>query len=194
MDLSRRCRGSAERKTARVSRRWQAAMLRLPASVQGAHGSDGLPIAVQPPSPAGIGAFRPHSATPARVGCKKIQGKPRKKTWISLDSFGGIGAFQRVTAKTREKIRRGLNSRIRLRATGSAPSESVDRQLVSTERYIPCFWICQRIGLRPSARRSDQDEPRGSRRQMSFRPGGDAVRGSSSVVVRLATTLPPSLF
>ena len=133
-----------------------------------------------------------HIAQPPReLAARRSKENQGKKAWISLDSFGRMWTFQSVTAETREKIRRGLNSRIRLRATGSAPSESVDRQLVSTERYIPCFWICQRIGLRPSARRSDQDEPRGSRRQMSFRPGGDAVRGSSSVVVRLATTLPP---
>ena len=30
--------------------------------------------------------------------CKKNQGNPRKKAWISLDSFGRIGAFQWVTA------------------------------------------------------------------------------------------------
>src|ERR1700677_1946975 len=35
------------------------------------------------PSPTGIGAFRPHSTTPARVDCKENQGKPRKKAWIS---------------------------------------------------------------------------------------------------------------
>jgi hypothetical protein len=35
---------------------------------------------------------------------KGIQGKPRKKAWISLDSFGRIGTFQRVTANPNKKI------------------------------------------------------------------------------------------
>src|ERR1700684_3411751 len=91
--------GSAESKSARVSRRGQAEMPRLPAAVQGVHGGGGLPIAVQPPSPTGIGAFRPHSTTPARGDCKENQGKPRKKAWISLHSLGLMGTFQWVMAK-----------------------------------------------------------------------------------------------
>src|ERR1700678_3422080 len=49
--LSRRLpEGSVGGKLARVSRRWQAEMLRLPAAVRGVHGGGGgLPIAVQPP-------------------------------------------------------------------------------------------------------------------------------------------------
>jgi hypothetical protein len=35
---------------------------------------------------------------------KGIQGNPRKKAWISLDSFGRIGAFQRVTTNPNKKI------------------------------------------------------------------------------------------
>jgi hypothetical protein len=35
---------------------------------------------------------------------KENQGKPRKKAWISLDSFGRIGTFQRVTANPNKKI------------------------------------------------------------------------------------------
>jgi hypothetical protein len=35
---------------------------------------------------------------------KEIQGKPRKKAWISLDSLGRIGAFQVVTANPNEKV------------------------------------------------------------------------------------------
>src|ERR1700689_3763198 len=48
--LSRRLpESSVGGKLARVSRRWQAEMLRLPAAVRGVHGGGGLPIAVQPP-------------------------------------------------------------------------------------------------------------------------------------------------
>jgi hypothetical protein len=39
---------------------------------------------------------------------KENQGKPRKKAWISLDSFGRIGTFQRVTANPNKKILCGL--------------------------------------------------------------------------------------
>jgi hypothetical protein len=35
---------------------------------------------------------------------KEIQRNPRKKAWISLDFFGGIGAFQWVTANPNKKI------------------------------------------------------------------------------------------
>jgi hypothetical protein len=34
---------------------------------------------------------------------KEKQANPNKKAWISLDSFGGIGAFQRVTANPNKK-------------------------------------------------------------------------------------------
>jgi hypothetical protein len=34
---------------------------------------------------------------------KQIQIKPRKKAWISLDSFGRIGAFQWVTGEKNRK-------------------------------------------------------------------------------------------
>jgi hypothetical protein len=34
---------------------------------------------------------------------KTIQGNPNKKAWISLDSFGRIGAFQWVTAIPNKK-------------------------------------------------------------------------------------------
>src|SRR5580692_4194687 len=42
--------GSAKRKTARVSRRWQAATLRLSASVQGAYGGERSPDRRPPPA------------------------------------------------------------------------------------------------------------------------------------------------
>jgi hypothetical protein len=35
---------------------------------------------------------------------KKIQGKPNKKAWIFLDSFGGIGTFQMVTWNPNKKV------------------------------------------------------------------------------------------
>jgi hypothetical protein len=35
---------------------------------------------------------------------KEIQGNPSKKACISLDSFGGIGTFQWVTANPNKKI------------------------------------------------------------------------------------------
>jgi hypothetical protein len=35
---------------------------------------------------------------------KGIQGKPRKKAWISLESLGRIGTFQWVTANPNKKI------------------------------------------------------------------------------------------
>jgi hypothetical protein len=35
---------------------------------------------------------------------KENQIKPRKKTWISLDSFGRFGAFQRVTRNPNKKF------------------------------------------------------------------------------------------
>jgi hypothetical protein len=48
--LSRRLpEGSVGGKLARVSRRWQVEMPRLPAAVRGVHRGGGLPIAVQPP-------------------------------------------------------------------------------------------------------------------------------------------------
>jgi hypothetical protein len=34
---------------------------------------------------------------------KEIQGNPREKAWISLDSFGRFGAFQWVTANPNKK-------------------------------------------------------------------------------------------
>jgi len=56
MDLTRRLpEGFAERKTARVSRRWQAATLRLSASVQRAQGAPGSRS--PPPCPTGTGAL-----------------------------------------------------------------------------------------------------------------------------------------
>jgi hypothetical protein len=47
--------------------------------------------------------MQPAGEFPARK-CKEIEGNPRKKACISLDSFGGIDTFQRVTAKTIKKI------------------------------------------------------------------------------------------
>jgi hypothetical protein len=43
------------------------------------------------------------TTTEARSPSKKIQGKPRKKACISLDSFGRNGAFQWVTANPNKK-------------------------------------------------------------------------------------------
>jgi hypothetical protein len=45
---------------------------------------------------------------------KESQTNPSKKAWISLDSFGQYGAFQRVTTNPNKKIFPGLNSRLRL--------------------------------------------------------------------------------
>jgi hypothetical protein len=44
----------------------------------------------------------PNDAGPPNKS-KLFQGKPRKKTWISLDSFGRIGTYQWVTANPNEK-------------------------------------------------------------------------------------------
>jgi hypothetical protein len=47
------------------------------------------------------------SAPAAKVNAKEskeIQGNPSKKACISLDSFGGIGTFQWVTANPNKKI------------------------------------------------------------------------------------------
>jgi hypothetical protein len=47
---------------------------------------------------------------------KEIQGNPRKKAWISLDSFGRIVVFQRVTVNPNKKtlflsgLKRGLST------------------------------------------------------------------------------------
>jgi hypothetical protein len=51
------------------------------------------------------GGFRPIRPLPAKPNKRKqIQIKPRKKAWISLDSFGRIGTFQWVTANPNKKI------------------------------------------------------------------------------------------
>jgi hypothetical protein len=51
------------------------------------------------------GSFRPIDPAPAKPNKRKqIQIKPRKKAWISLDSFGRIGPFQWVTANPNKKI------------------------------------------------------------------------------------------
>jgi hypothetical protein len=57
-------------------------------------------------------------ATEARATCKSILIKPRKKAWICLDFFGGIGTFQRVTA---EKIKKFLPFRTRVSSCTHAP-------------------------------------------------------------------------
>ena len=63
---------------------------------------------------------RPHEARlqPAREyranKSKENQINPRKKAWISLDSFGRFGTFQCVTGNPNKKISRALNSRVRL--------------------------------------------------------------------------------
>ena len=54
--------------------------------------------------------MRRWDATRTRAPSKKIQGKPRKSPCISLDSFGRIGAFQRVTGKKIKKIPLPFNS------------------------------------------------------------------------------------
>jgi hypothetical protein len=41
---------------------------------------------------------------------KQIQIKPRKKAWISLDSFGGIWTFQRVTANPNKNFPFSISS------------------------------------------------------------------------------------
>jgi hypothetical protein len=46
--------------------------------------------------------------------CKTMQVKPRKFAWISLDSFGGIWPFQRVTREKNKKSSGRLYSRVRL--------------------------------------------------------------------------------
>jgi hypothetical protein len=49
--------------------------------------------------------FRPIDPAPAKPNKRKqIQIKPRKKAWISLDSFGRIGTFQWVTVNPNKKI------------------------------------------------------------------------------------------
>jgi hypothetical protein len=45
---------------------------------------------------------------------KECQINPSKKAWISLDSFGQYGAFQRVATNPNKKIFPRLNSRLRL--------------------------------------------------------------------------------
>src|ERR1700733_2090592 len=63
---------------------------------------------------------RPHEARlqPAREyranKSKENQINPRKKAWISLDSFGRFGTFQCFTGNRNKKISRALNSRLRL--------------------------------------------------------------------------------
>ena len=63
---------------------------------------------------------RPHEARlqPAREyrpnKSKENQTKPRKKAWISLDSFGRFGTFQCFTGNPNKKISAALNSRVRL--------------------------------------------------------------------------------
>jgi hypothetical protein len=128
----------------------------------------------------------------------RARGRSPPKAWISLDSLGRIRTFQWVTRKTREKILCPLNSLVRLRANAAPdkypPSDPsiANRQSSSSEMHNLVFCICQRIGLWHGGRRSDQNEPQGLARPISSRPESDEVRGSSSVVVRLATSSPLS--
>jgi hypothetical protein len=57
---------------------------------------------------------------------KENQIKPRKKAWISLDSFGRFGAFQRVTRNPNKKILPRLSSRAELYR--ALVSSTLDRQ------------------------------------------------------------------
>jgi hypothetical protein len=59
-------------------------MLRLPASVQGAHGSDGLPIAVQPPPLLESAPFGHITQPPRELAAED----PRKTKEKSLDFLG----------------------------------------------------------------------------------------------------------
>jgi hypothetical protein len=77
-------------------------MLRLPASVQGAHGSDGLPIAVQPPPLLELARFG-HIAQPPRElaarRSKENQGKKLGFPWIPLVESGLFNRLQRKQEK-----------------------------------------------------------------------------------------------
>jgi hypothetical protein len=170
------------------------------APVQGAHGGGGLRIAAQPPCPTGIGAFRPHSATRARVGCKSIQIKPRKKAWISLDSFGRIGAFQWLQ---RKQIKKSSARSARLRGCAQTPVPDAfppslapsDPSIVNWSpqkdiAYVSGFVNELDCGLEVGDQIRMSHEACAGRSRLNG--GGDEVGGSSSVVVGLATTLPPS--
>ena len=166
------------------------------------HGGGGPPIAVRPPSPTGIGAFRPASATCARVGCKTIQGKPRKKAWISLDSFGRIGTFQWVTANQIKKS--AANSTRLWGCARTSVLNAIPPSLAPSDPLI-VNWPPQKDIVYFSVFVNEldgglkvgdpaQNEPRGQRSRSRLDPGGAEVGGSSSdqirmsrVVARLAT-------
>jgi hypothetical protein len=197
--LSRRLpEGSAGRKTcARFETLASRDAASTAASVQGAHGGGGLLIAVQPPpllemAPFGLSVQPPRELAASQS--KENQGKMLGFPWIPLAESGLFNGLRRKN----KKILRPLNSLVRLHAnagpgripTASRTQRSVDRQLVSAERHNLFFWICQRIGLRPRGRRSIRMSREACAGRSPFDPGGDEVRGSSSVVVRRATILP----
>ena len=72
---------------------------------------------------------------------KEIQGKPRKKAWISLESLGRIGTFQWVTANPNKKFSSGNPS--------SSPGEPPKRRegwVAGIELIcITLFLFCQKI-------------------------------------------------
>jgi hypothetical protein len=68
---------------------------------------------------------------------KKNQIKPRKKAWISLDSFGRFGAFQWVTANPNKKVLFACGSRLRLcLSLPGAHSERSFRSAESIQRIL----------------------------------------------------------
>ena len=106
---------------------------------------------------------------------KENQGKRLGFPWIPLAELGLFNGLQRIQTKksaARSTRLRGCAQTPVLDAfpPSLAPSDPSIVNWSSAERHSLCFWICQRIGLRPRGRRSDQNEPRGSRRQISSRP------------------------
>jgi hypothetical protein len=77
-------------------------MLRLPASVQGAHGSDGLPIAVQPPPLLESAPFGHITQPPRELAArrsKENQGEKLGFPWIPLAESGLFNGLQRKQEK-----------------------------------------------------------------------------------------------
>jgi hypothetical protein len=66
---------------------------------------------------------------------KRNQGNPNKKAWISLDSFGRIGAFQWVTANPNKKIFPSFSPG----AECLKPSSGQARAFLSAGKDIACI-------------------------------------------------------
>ena len=85
---------------------------------------------------------------------KQIQAKPRKKAWISLDSFGRIRTFQWVTTNPNKK------SFPVILCLNCHPGQARGRS-GNWKKLITCFLFFQENTEAPTSRRVGENEPRG---------------------------------